>query len=46
MMTEEQKKILETLAKNLDGKLQFFYCSDKYTEHKKIVIEYGHVKKD
>jgi hypothetical protein len=45
-MTEEQKTLLEIVAKELGGKLQFLYCSDKYTEHQKIVIEYRHARKD
>jgi hypothetical protein len=45
-MTKEQKTLLEMVAKELGGRLQFLYCSDKYTEHQKIVIEYGHARKD
>jgi len=39
------KDQLENVAKLLDGKLTYWVCSDKYTEHKKIVIEYDAKKK-
>ena len=45
-MTEEQKALLELITKELEGKLSYWTCSTKNTEHKKIVIEYGHVKQN
>ena len=45
MMTEEQKTLLEKIAEELGGKLSYYICSDKYTEHRKIVIEYNHATK-
>ena len=45
-MTEEQKALLEMVAEELGGKLSYENCITKNTEHKKIVIEYGHSKKD
>jgi len=38
-------EINELLAKLLDGILTYLVCSDKYTEHRKIVIEYDAKKK-
>ena len=45
-MTEEQKQILESITKELGGKIQYHFCSDLHSEHKKIVIEYGHSRKE
>ena len=39
-MIEEQKEKLNTIATELDGKVEYYSCSDKYTSHKKIVIKY------
>ena len=44
-MTEEQKALLERVAEELGGKLHYYICSDKYTKHRKIVIEYNHATK-
>ena len=38
--------LLEAITHALDGKLSHWYCSDKNTEHHKIVIEYGNTKKN
>jgi hypothetical protein len=38
--------LLEAAAEALGGKLSHWYCSDKNTEHHKIVIEYGNTKKN
>ncbi len=43
-MTEEQKELLEIVADELCGKLTYWTCVSKNTEHKKIVIEYDYVK--
>ena len=43
-MTEEQKTLLEMVAEELGGKLSYWICVDRNTEHKKIVIEYDHAK--
>ena len=43
-MTEAQKALLEMVAEELGGKLSYWICVDNNTEHKKIVIEYGHAK--
>jgi hypothetical protein len=40
-MTEEHKELLETIARQLDGKLYTVLVTDKYKEHKQIVIEYA-----
>ena len=45
-MTEEQKALLEMIAEKLGGKLSHWHCSDKNTEHRKIVIEYGTTRKE
>ncbi len=45
-MTEQQKALLESLAKELNGKLSYWTYSDKNTQHKKIVIEYDYARKD
>ena len=37
--------ILEAVAEVLDGKLYTVLVTDKHTEHRKIVIEYGHQRK-
>jgi hypothetical protein len=39
-MTEEQKQMLETIAKELGGKVEYFLCSDLHSRHRKIVITY------
>ena len=44
-MTEEQKELLKEITKQLNGKLSLWVCSDKYSEHKKIVIEYAQQKR-
>ena len=40
-MTPEQQTLLETVAEELGGKLYTVLITDKFTEHKKIVIEYA-----
>ena len=45
-MTEEQKALLEMVAEELGGKIKYFWCSDLHSQHKKIVIEYDHQKKN
>ena len=38
--------LINKVAELLDAKsVRHFYCSDKTTEHQKIVIEYNHTKK-
>jgi hypothetical protein len=44
-MTEEQKALLEIVAEELGGKLYTVIVTDKYNEHKKIVIEYAQQKR-
>lgn len=44
-MTEEQQIVLEKVAEELGGKLYTVLVSDKFTEHKKIVIEYSEQKR-
>ena len=44
-MTEEQKALLEMVAEELGGKLYTVLVTDKNTEHRKIVIEYGAQRK-
>ena len=44
-MTEEQKALLEMVAEELGGKLSYWTCASKNTEHKKIVIEYDFNRK-
>jgi cell division protein ZapA (FtsZ GTPase activity inhibitor) len=39
-MNEEQKEKLNTIAKELDGMVEHYSCSDNYTSHKKIIIKY------
>jgi 5-hydroxyisourate hydrolase-like protein (transthyretin family) len=39
-MNEEQKEKLNTIATELDGKVEHYSCCDNYTSHKKIVITY------
>ncbi len=39
-MTEEQKQILETIVKELGGKVEYLLCSDLHSRHRKIVITY------
>lgn len=45
-MTEEQKLLLETIAQELGGTLTYWHSCDRTTEHKKIIIEYGHRNKE
>ena len=45
-MPEEQKALLKKISEELGGKLSYWVCCDKYTQHKKIVIEYGHLRKE
>ena len=40
-MTPEQPTLLEMVAEELGGKLYTVLVTDKYKEHKKIVIEYA-----
>lgn len=44
-MTEEQKVLLEMVAEELGGKLEYYVCSTLHTEHKKIVITYDSQQK-
>ena len=44
-MTEIEKQ-LEKIAEELGGKLHYYICSDKYTKHRKIVIEYEFTRKE
>ena len=39
-------KQLDNICEILDGKVKHFTCCDRTTEHRKIVIEYKHQKKD
>jgi cell division protein ZapA (FtsZ GTPase activity inhibitor) len=39
-MNEEQKEKLNTIATELDGKVEHYICADSYTEYKKTVITY------
>ena len=45
MMTPEQLTLLKTVAEELGGKLYTVLVTDKYKEHKKIVIEYAEQKR-
>ena len=36
---------LDNVCKILGGELKHYICSDKFTTHEKIVIEYNHKKK-
>jgi hypothetical protein len=36
---------LDNVCKILDGELKHYICTDKFTSHEKIVIEYNHKKK-
>jgi|TARA_Y100000289_G_C3898417_1_gene137830 hypothetical protein len=39
--------LVDSIGKLLNAKsVRYFSCSDKTTEHKKIVIEYDHVRKE
>lgn len=39
--------LIDNIGKLLNAKsIRYFSCSDKTTEHKKIVIEYDHVRKE
>ena len=44
-MTEEQKALLEMVAEELGGKLYTVLVTDKNTEYRQIVIEYGTQRK-
>ena len=44
-MTDEQLTLLEIVAEELDGELYTVLVTDKYKEHKKIVIEYAEQKR-
>ena len=44
-MTEEQRIVLEKVANELGGKLYTVLVTDKFTERKKIVIEYSEQKR-
>lgn len=39
-MTSEQRQILESIAKELGGKVEYLLCSDLHSRHRKIVITY------
>jgi hypothetical protein len=41
MMTEELETQLEEIVKQLDGVVEYLYCSDLKTTRQKIVIEYN-----
>jgi hypothetical protein len=43
-MTEEQKALLEIVAEELGGELYTVLVTDKYKEHKEIVIKYDERK--
>jgi len=43
-MTPEQLTLLEIVAEELGGELYTILVSDKYKEHKEIVIKYGERK--
>ena len=36
------KNLVEKIEDLLDGKAHYYTCCDKKTQHKRIVIEYGH----
>ncbi len=36
---------VSNIEKLLDGKASHYVCTDKFTTHEKIVIEYNHKKK-
>ena len=36
------KNLVEKIEELLDGEAAYYVCSDKKTQHKKIVIEYDH----
>ena len=44
-MTEEQKNLLEILTEELGGKISYYTCISKKTEHKQIVIDYAEQKR-
>jgi len=37
--------LVENIEKLLKGEAKHYICSDKFTTHEKIVIEYNHTKK-
>ena len=39
-LKEEQKALLEMIAEELGGKLEYHFCSTLHTKYKKIVITY------
>lgn len=47
--TATNKVIADNLVKSLeqllDGKASYYYCSDRTTQHEKIVIEFNHSSK-
>jgi hypothetical protein len=44
-MTEEQKALLEMVAEELGGKLEYWVCADKFNSSRKIIIEYDFQRK-
>ncbi len=36
------RNLVEKIEELLDGEAAYYVCSDKKTQHKKIVIEYDH----
>ena len=46
-VTNEQivSNLVEKIEELLDGKAHYYVCTDKKTEHRKIVIEYDHATK-
>jgi len=45
-LTEEQKLLLEMVIEELKGKISYYTCVDRNTQHSKIVIEYGNTPKN
>ena len=45
-MTEEQKLLLETITEELGGTISYCVASDRTTKCQKIIIEYGHQRKE
>ena len=39
------KNLVEKIEELLDGNAHYYVCTDKKTEHRKIVIEYDHATK-
>jgi len=46
-VTNEQivSNLVEKIEELLNGKAHYYVCTDKKTEHRKIVIEYDHATK-